>query len=188
MDQSRPLFVYFHSFLVTISVQIEKKQWWCAWDSNLGPQDGRRRQNHGAMAATPVHQQLFAYHIWVPLIWTDTYLLLHVKGMLNLIKWKKRSYHGHCVPSRRLHHHLLCFFEFRKWQGTNKERTCQSVNLISWRSPCLGIRTKVYRYTNESLWVYKTTVDSLNKVSIKSLACSRRRMGLSNTFGLVILI
>ena len=29
-----------------------KKHRWCAWDSNLGPQDGRRRRNHGAMAAT----------------------------------------------------------------------------------------------------------------------------------------
>ena len=29
-----------------------KKHRWCAWDSNLGLQDGRRRQNHGAMAAT----------------------------------------------------------------------------------------------------------------------------------------
>ena len=28
------------------------KHRWCAWDSNLGPQDGRRRRNHGAMAAT----------------------------------------------------------------------------------------------------------------------------------------
>ena len=42
-------FVYFCSFLVTISIQIEKKHRWCPWDSNLGPQDGRRRQNHGAM-------------------------------------------------------------------------------------------------------------------------------------------
>ena len=30
-----------------------KKRRWCAWDSNLGPQDGRCRQNHRAMAATP---------------------------------------------------------------------------------------------------------------------------------------
>ena len=29
-----------------------KKRRWCAWDSNPGPQDGRRRRNHGAMAAT----------------------------------------------------------------------------------------------------------------------------------------
>ena len=29
-----------------------KKHRWCAWDSNPGPQDGRRRRNHGAMAAT----------------------------------------------------------------------------------------------------------------------------------------
>ena len=52
MGQSRPLFVYFHSFLVTISIQNEKKCRWRAWDSNPGPQDGKRRQKHGAMAAT----------------------------------------------------------------------------------------------------------------------------------------
>ena len=30
-----------------------KKHVWCAWDSNPGEQDGRRRTNHGAMAAAP---------------------------------------------------------------------------------------------------------------------------------------
>ena len=29
-----------------------KKRRWSAWDSNPEPQDGRRRRNHGAMAAT----------------------------------------------------------------------------------------------------------------------------------------
>ena len=29
-----------------------KKHRWCAWDSNPGPQNGRRRRNHGAIAAT----------------------------------------------------------------------------------------------------------------------------------------
>ena len=29
-----------------------KTRRWCAWDLNPGPQDGRRRWNHGAMAAT----------------------------------------------------------------------------------------------------------------------------------------
>ena len=33
-----------------------KKHRWCAWDSNLGPHDCRRRRNHGAMAATPTKQ------------------------------------------------------------------------------------------------------------------------------------
>ena len=52
MGQSRPLFVYFRYFLDTISIiQIEK-----SIDGVLGirtqePQDGRRRWNHGAMAA-----------------------------------------------------------------------------------------------------------------------------------------
>ena len=31
-----------------------KKHWWCARDLNPGPQDGKHRQNHGAMAATQV--------------------------------------------------------------------------------------------------------------------------------------
>ena len=53
MGQSRPLFVYFRYFLDTISIiQIEK-----SIDGVLGirtrePKDGRRRRNHGAMAAT----------------------------------------------------------------------------------------------------------------------------------------
>ena len=42
MSQSRPLFVYFRHFLDFLK--------WCAWDSNPGPQDGRLRRNHGAMA------------------------------------------------------------------------------------------------------------------------------------------
>ena len=51
MGQSRPLFVYFRPFLVTIStIQFEKLRW-CAWDSNLWPKDGRHRRNHAAVAA-----------------------------------------------------------------------------------------------------------------------------------------
>ena len=47
MGHSRPLFDYFRSFIITISIiQIEKKKRWCARDSNPGPQNSRRRQNH----------------------------------------------------------------------------------------------------------------------------------------------
>ena len=35
-----------------------KKRRWCAWDLNPGPQDGRRRRNHWAMAATNVYFKL----------------------------------------------------------------------------------------------------------------------------------
>ena len=31
-----------------------KKRRWTAWESNPGPHDGRRRRNHGAMAATQI--------------------------------------------------------------------------------------------------------------------------------------
>ena len=52
MGQSRPLFLYFRSFLVTISMQIEKSVDCVLGIQTWGPQDGRRRRNHGAMAAT----------------------------------------------------------------------------------------------------------------------------------------
>ena len=32
-------------------IQIELKHWWCAWHSNPGLQDSRRRRNHEAMEA-----------------------------------------------------------------------------------------------------------------------------------------
>ena len=55
MDQSRPLFVYFRSFHIPIQMtNINwKKHRWCAWDSNPGQQDGRRRRIHWAIAAPP---------------------------------------------------------------------------------------------------------------------------------------
>ena len=61
MSQSQPLFVYFRSFHVTNIAQIGQKMikalmvclrlkpgaaGWCAWDSNLGWQDGGRRLIH----------------------------------------------------------------------------------------------------------------------------------------------
>ena len=53
MGQSRPLFVYFRYFLTTISImQIEKGIDGVLGIRTWGPQDGRRRRNHGAMAAT----------------------------------------------------------------------------------------------------------------------------------------
>ena len=42
------IFVLFTS---QINYKLKKRRW-SAWDSNLGPQDGRRRLNHGAMVAT----------------------------------------------------------------------------------------------------------------------------------------
>ena len=52
MGQSRPLFVYSHPFShYNFNNTNWEMCWWCAWDLNPGPQDGRRRRNHGAMAA-----------------------------------------------------------------------------------------------------------------------------------------
>ena len=43
-------FAYFRPFHIAIQLKIKKRQC-CAWDSNPGPQDGRRRRIHWAMAA-----------------------------------------------------------------------------------------------------------------------------------------
>ena len=56
MSQSRVLFVYFRPFRITISIKISiqiEKSTWCAWDSNPELQDGKRRQNYGAMVVAP---------------------------------------------------------------------------------------------------------------------------------------
>ena len=50
-----PIPASFSFIFVLFTLQFNyklKKHRWSAWDLNPGPQDGRRRQNHGAMAAT----------------------------------------------------------------------------------------------------------------------------------------
>ena len=58
IGQSRRLFRLFSSFSNcdnNYSFNFNNINWrkhkWFAWDSNQGPQDGRRRWNHGAMSA-----------------------------------------------------------------------------------------------------------------------------------------
>ena len=45
------LFLFIFDLFLQFQYKLKKRRW-CAWDSNPGPQDGRRRRNHGAMAAT----------------------------------------------------------------------------------------------------------------------------------------
>ena len=60
MGQSRPLFHLFSSFSHS-NINFNNTNWekkiWCARYSNPGQQDGRSRQNHGAMTVAP----LFAF-------------------------------------------------------------------------------------------------------------------------------
>ena len=47
------LLSHIYLFLADLSI-FGREYLLCAWDSNLGPKDGRRRRNHGAMAAARV--------------------------------------------------------------------------------------------------------------------------------------
>ena len=80
MGQSRPLFCLFLFFSHYNFNTNWKKRRWCAWDSNLGLQNGRRRQNHRAMAATQLHPILKRLLIvgklrpWVQSYWLENFL------------------------------------------------------------------------------------------------------------------
>ena len=119
MGQSRPLFRLF-SFFSSYNFNNTnwKKHWWCAWDSNPGPQYGRRRQNHGSMAATlfclfalvctPQLIQLQSYrgngelyfkgHNWLWNCWITEFLFLaflfccNFRLGLQLPNWLKIAY------------------------------------------------------------------------------------------------
>ena len=85
MGQSWPLFVLFlFSSCYNFNTNWKKHRW-CAWDSNPGPQDGRRRQNHGAMAATS--EQIFESNPDVIQICNPVYvfLILDVTGLFFFI-------------------------------------------------------------------------------------------------------
>ena len=96
MGHSRPLFCLFSLFSRNNFNTNWKKLRWCAWDSNPGPQDGRRRRNHGAMAAT-----LSKYNFFT-------------EKMLSSNKNKTNSIDRYSV---------VCLLKFRKhdsnpWSGT----------------------------------------------------------------------
>ena len=56
---ANPGLFLFNFVLFSLQFQYKlKKHRWCAWNSNLGPQDGRHRQNQGAMAATLAYSLL----------------------------------------------------------------------------------------------------------------------------------
>ena len=62
--KNEPIPASFWFIFVLFSLQFQyklKKHRWCAWDSNPGTQDGRRRRNHGAMAATQFFISLFPF-------------------------------------------------------------------------------------------------------------------------------
>ena len=61
-------FFIFVLFLLQFQHKLKKHRW-CAWDSNPGPQDGRHRRNHGAMAATKEKRKLRVDNNWLHFPW-----------------------------------------------------------------------------------------------------------------------
>ena len=89
MGQSWPLFVYFHYFLYTISIiEILKSV-----DGVLVPQDGRRRQNHRAMAATHFEKYftIIIYKSRAVLSWKLNLHITTLESLFTIIEYLKIS-------------------------------------------------------------------------------------------------
>ena len=99
MGQSQTLFRLFSSFShsnYNVNNPKWKKRRWCAWDSNPGLHDGRRRQNHGARAAAQLCYNVYNLFglQWLlkrlengKLQYDKMFLLLLVPGSMGLPKW-----------------------------------------------------------------------------------------------------
>ena len=90
MGQSRPLFCFFVLFTSQINYKLKKCRW-SAWDSNPGPQDGRRRQNYRAMVAT----QIFHFQMGNVNYSTCLFSLKHTR--INLAQQTKLSPNQSCL-------------------------------------------------------------------------------------------
>ena len=103
MDQSRPLFCLFSSFSHHKSITNWKKRRWSAWDSNPGPQNGRRRRNHRAMAATPLNECLLFRRL--ASVWPD-WAIFKVPGSypkyLSILGFKNCCFFGKHIFSMNL--------------------------------------------------------------------------------------
>ena len=138
-----PSFCLFSSFS-HYSFNNWKKHRWCAWDSNPGPQGGRRRRNHGAMAATP--NQWNSYRLWAPQYLFSVHYISHypfLKGndKINKIrkahrksqitswleniksrKWQKLTAKCKIIKNYKLQHdHLIDQSESRNGRTKNQE-------------------------------------------------------------------
>ena len=70
-----------------------KKRRWCACDSNPGPQDGRRRQNHRAMAATHFEKYftIIIYKSRAVLSWKLNLHITTLESLFTIIEYLKIS-------------------------------------------------------------------------------------------------
>ena len=77
----------FCSFLVTISIQIEKRVDGVLGIQTRGPQDGRGRRNQGVMAAI-LEISISSYELtWLLLVLQLIYLLAHTVNLLKASCW-----------------------------------------------------------------------------------------------------
>ena len=87
MGQSWPLFCLFSFFSCYNFNSNWKNCRWCAWDSNPGPQDGRRRLNHRAMAATLVIWNVTRFTYKTVYFWLFIYLAWSVQSEFSRLLW-----------------------------------------------------------------------------------------------------
>ena len=165
MGHSRPLFDYFRSFIITISIiQIEKKKRWCARDSNPGPQNSRRRQNHVGCGG---HHSVKCLKNWAICgIFFFIFVLFHTVDSTNtFFKWLHSNRwplvsEATALPIR--HNHfcegvsaaIFVTFRFCYFSECRATNTCRSTTRYFWpsaKSPTATLPSRItWKRTNAS--------------------------------------
>ena len=135
MGQSRPLYLFiFVLFTFKFNWQIYslklKKHRWCAWDSNPGRQDGRRRRIHWAMVAP------LKVHICY-------WLVKRTKIMVSILI--QEFTRGHFFASILEVDGRYSFVDLWIWKSEKLNRFCGFVDLKKWK-------------IEQVLWIWKSEI------------------------------
>ena len=146
MGQSRPLFLFIFIFSTCYNLNWKKRRW-CAWESNPGRQDGRRKRIHSATATPPYIITFSTGHIfdrkyyrrtlfqpdtfstghffdrtyfWQEILWTDTFSTGHIfdrKYYRRTLFWQDIFLTGHIIDRT---HYRQAFLSVQQCLHLNK--------------------------------------------------------------------
>ena len=161
MGQSRPLFLFIFVFSTRYNLNSNlnwKKHRWCAWESNPGRQDGRRKQIHWATAA-PRETTFFMFRLIHQLLpsWSTCFFAVTLACQNNILHiFKEWTTCGLLVKM------YFCLMEIKVLH----------LYLAGWQDLQLGLMHFCEKYFTDrarSLDGWIVFHDSINKISVANL-------------------